>query len=176
MKHVPNILSVLRLLMIPVFAILLWEGYHILAGVLYIIATLTDVLDGYLARKYHAITDFGKFADPAADKLLHFVAMLVLFLQNRILFIFIAIFFIKEILMLVGGLLLLKKHHVVEANWFGKMAAVMMNISISASVLFHLAAPWVNLLMGISVGIQLFALALYTRKYFKLKKKLGSIS
>ena len=69
-KNLPNYLTVLRVLMIPVFIVVLMRGHAIAAAVLFAAASLTDALDGYLARKYDLISNFGKLRDPLADKLL----------------------------------------------------------------------------------------------------------
>ena len=73
--NLPNKLTVLRVCMVPVFVFLmLWSGLgsagKYAAAAIFILASVTDWLDGYLARKYHLVTDFGKFMDPIADKLL----------------------------------------------------------------------------------------------------------
>lgn len=76
--NLPNKLTILRVLLVPVFMLVLlmgWSKYIALA--IFIVASLTDFLDGYLARKYKLITDFGKFMDPLADKLLVTSAMLI---------------------------------------------------------------------------------------------------
>ncbi|MFO7636002.1 MAG: CDP-diacylglycerol--glycerol-3-phosphate 3-phosphatidyltransferase [Clostridia bacterium] len=172
LKKIPNILTIIRLLMIPVFSFLLLERLFLAAGIVYIAATLTDVLDGFLARRLDAVTNFGKIADPAADKLLHFAAIVILCILGRLHVVFAILFFAKEALMLLGGILLYKRNYVVEANWFGKLATVAMNASIAASMIFNLPAPAVNLLIGAAMLTHAFALALYTKKYFRVKKEL----
>lgn len=81
-ENIPNLLTILRICMIPVFLILtglsasfLW---HIIAALVFTIASFTDYLDGYLARKWHVVTNFGKFADPLADKMLVMSAFIML--------------------------------------------------------------------------------------------------
>ena len=77
---IPNILTCIRVLLIPVFLVLAYQPSPkcaIWALVVYIVACCTDFVDGYLARKWHQITDFGKFLDPIADKLLVFSALLL---------------------------------------------------------------------------------------------------
>ncbi len=79
--NTPNKLTVLRMVLIPVFLVFLlpvWQGFahqYLLAVIVFAAASLTDLLDGHLARKYNLITDFGKFMDPLADKLLVMSAM-----------------------------------------------------------------------------------------------------
>ncbi|MDR1245624.1 MAG: CDP-diacylglycerol--glycerol-3-phosphate 3-phosphatidyltransferase [Clostridiales Family XIII bacterium] len=69
-KNLPNGLTVLRVFMIPVFIVLLMRGHVLAAAIIFAVASLTDALDGYLARKYDLISNFGKLMDPLADKLL----------------------------------------------------------------------------------------------------------
>ncbi|MDR2354669.1 MAG: CDP-diacylglycerol--glycerol-3-phosphate 3-phosphatidyltransferase [Clostridiales Family XIII bacterium] len=69
-KNLPNRLTVLRILLIPVFIVVLMRGHAVAAAVLFAAASLTDALDGYLARKYDLVSNFGKLMDPLADKLL----------------------------------------------------------------------------------------------------------
>ena len=81
--NVPNCLTILRIFMVPVFVVfmladVLGGADRYIAGILFIAASLTDTLDGYLARKNNQITVFGKFMDPLADKLLVCSAMICL--------------------------------------------------------------------------------------------------
>ncbi len=80
MKHLnwPNRLTLLRILMIPLVIALLVLEKNIAAGIVFALAAATDFLDGFLARKYHLVTDFGKFLDPVADKLLVLTAMILI--------------------------------------------------------------------------------------------------
>ncbi len=76
--NLPNKLTILRILLIPMFIVLLMNGYYYSAGILFIIASATDAMDGHIARKYNLITNFGKIMDPLADKLLVTSAMICL--------------------------------------------------------------------------------------------------
>lgn len=78
MMNLPNRLTLLRILLIPVCILLVVLGQFIAAGVLFVIASLTDFLDGYIARRDNLVTNFGKFADPVADKILTLCLMIVL--------------------------------------------------------------------------------------------------
>lgn len=76
--NLPNKLTILRIILIPFFIILLMKGYYYSSGILFILASITDTLDGHIARKYNLITNFGKIMDPLADKLLVTSAMICL--------------------------------------------------------------------------------------------------
>ena len=68
-KHVPNILTICRFLLIPLIVFYIFSGNYILAFVFFTISGITDIADGFIARKYSLITNFGKLMDPLADKL-----------------------------------------------------------------------------------------------------------
>ena len=81
-ENIPNLLTLFRVFLIPVFIlILVFQNNtmgHMVAGIVFAIASITDYLDGYLARKWQVVTNFGKFADPMADKLLVMTAFIML--------------------------------------------------------------------------------------------------
>lgn len=128
-RILPNILTMIRLIMaitfVPVF---FYEQQNnpsgIVSLVLYTLASITDIVDGYIARKYSVISDFGKIFDPMADKLLQFLVSICISCVEPM-FIIISIFlFIKEILMLIGAIVLYKQNIVVCSNLYGKLASV----------------------------------------------------
>ena len=119
-----NKLTLLRVILIPAFLIILYVGfpYHqYVALALFILASLTDLADGHIARKYHMITDFGKFMDPLADKLLVMAAMLWLVEQGR--FPAWAMFIVVAREFAVTGLRLVavEAGRVIAAGWSGKV-------------------------------------------------------
>lgn len=87
MKSLPNILTVFRILLVPVFAFALWDHpsdlARLIAFALFAVASVTDWLDGYLARKWNAGSDFGRMLDPIADKILVGVALMVLVAEGQ---------------------------------------------------------------------------------------------
>ncbi|NLX82221.1 MAG: CDP-diacylglycerol--glycerol-3-phosphate 3-phosphatidyltransferase [Clostridiales bacterium] len=76
--NLPNKLTILRIFMIPLCVLFVALGWYVVAGIVFIIASVTDFLDGYIARKQNIVTNFGKFADPVADKILALVMMVAL--------------------------------------------------------------------------------------------------
>lgn len=81
-EHIPNLLTLGRILIIPIFILLLsiWNTLtgHVIAAIIFALASATDYLDGYLARKWKVVSNFGKFADPMADKILVMTAFIML--------------------------------------------------------------------------------------------------
>ena len=82
--NLPNKLTIFRVILVIPFVALMLNGYDLWAVAVFIIASLTDLLDGKIARKYNLITDFGKFMDPLADKLLVCAAMICLVEMGRL--------------------------------------------------------------------------------------------
>ena len=103
--NLPNRLTILRVLMIPIFMFFLLNqtiGFAEEAAlIIYVIASLTDTLDGYIARKYNLITDFGKFMDPLADKLL-VISSLICFVQLDFIYSWVAMIIIARELIITG--------------------------------------------------------------------------
>ena len=128
--NVPNVLTMLRLALIPVFAVLFMNGRMIPALAVYIAASLTDIADGYIARKYRMITDFGKLMDPLADKLMVITMMVLMVLKGIIPLILVILLAAKELLMVLGGLFLLGKGKVVFSAWIGKIAQLLLVIGL----------------------------------------------
>jgi CDP-diacylglycerol--glycerol-3-phosphate 3-phosphatidyltransferase len=120
--NVPNILSLIRIILAFIFAILLFNSYKFLAAGIFLLAILTDLADGYLARKYNQITLLGKILDPAADRLLMLLAFLILFLKHD-LPLGLAILAISYHLFIVIGWIIIfqTKKVAIEHNFWGKL-------------------------------------------------------
>lgn len=124
-KNVPNILSVIRLLLVPLFVLLFLGGYVVPAVVVFVIAGATDVIDGYIARKFNCTSTLGKILDPLADKCLQLSAFICLWIEDYILWWMPLIYFIKELATALGALFIFRKSKfVVKSNVFGKLATV----------------------------------------------------
>jgi len=180
MKIVPNILSVFRICLVPVFIILYFTDprevkYY--AVIVYIVAGVSDFFDGYFARKYDAQSKLGKLLDPLADKLMTFTALICITItnfSNRIFLIAVIIFFVKEILMGVGGLILHKKARIElpPANFIGKTSTFMFIVVCAALMLFrtHLSDLVSALMISAAMCLTLIALACYIVSYIKIMK------
>ena len=132
-KHIPNILTVLRFLLIPFIVYYIIIDEYWLAFVFLTISGLTDVLDGFIARKFNFITNFGKLIDPLADKTTQIAVLLTLAFKNIIPFWIIIVVAVKEATMIAGASFLYGKELVVSSKWFGKLATVLFYIAIVCS-------------------------------------------
>lgn len=119
--NIPNRLTILRILLVPVCLLLAGYGYNIPAAIVFAAACLTDTLDGYIARKKKLITNFGKFADPIADKILVLSMMIVLCCEQLLPVWLPVILVFRELL--VDGLRMVaaEQGRVVAAGWSGKI-------------------------------------------------------
>ena len=150
--NLPNKLTVMRVLMVPAVVVLLlcFDGAwaDISAGVLYIIAALTDLFDGRLARKYNLVTNFGKFLDPLADKLLVCSVLICMVGLGRAPVWAVIVIVARELA--IGGfrLIAVEKGVVIAADKSGKIKTTLQNMW-CIGMLFPIAASWWTLLVQI---------------------------
>ncbi len=166
---IPNILSLFRLILIPFVAYLFHVGNIKLAGLLFVIACLTDILDGFIARRFNMITNLGKVLDPLADKLMTATVLICLGIKGMVEFWVIAVFFVKDLLMIVGGTLLYNKKIIVPSTWYGKLATTVI-WSLVLILLFFSNAISDSLklfLEGFAAAATIFAMLLYSVGFFK---------
>ena len=167
---IPNVLTIIRIILIPVFVVLFFRSHKMAALCVFCAASLTDMLDGYLARKLNQITDFGKLFDPLADKLMVLTAMVCQTFWGPLPLIAVLIVAAKELVMVLGGVFMLSRDVVVYSNYFGKSAQVGFIASLILSF-FHeqfLAGNIVLwgmtpdiLLLWITVALAIVAMAVY---------------
>ena len=176
--NLPNFLTAIRFLLVPVMTCFLVSKDFTLAIIIYILASITDVLDGYIARKYNMITKLGKILDPMADKLLQFSALVGLWVVNVIPFWITLIFFLKEIFMGLGAIKLLKhKNVVVSSKWFGKMSTIFFFVAIVFSMLsenLSILKPYVLPMFILALLSLFFAFIMYLLNFLKVEKKIVS--
>lgn len=157
---IPNLLSVIRILLIPVFAYLFYNDEKIMAVVILAISGLTDTMDGQIARKFNQISALGKVIDPVADKLTQITIAVMLFIDfktatnpiiNALGWVFL-VFLIKEAVMIIGGLIMLLLNiRPGAAEFWGKAATLVFYVGM---VIIIAVGPEVGALNGI-VGFEL---------------------
>lgn len=180
---IPNILTILRMVLIPVFVLLFFSGHRHWALGVFLIASATDCLDGYLARRLNQITDFGKLFDPLADKLMVLTALVCQGIAGVFPWAAIWIVAAKELIMVLGGLFMLNRGVVVYSNYFGKTATVFFIVALILSF-FHqellnagivlFGQPVDIILLFATVVLALVAMAVYVADAVrKLRVKAG---
>lgn len=171
---VPNVMSLFRLLLIPVYLYLyrVQENYDAAIAVI-VVSALTDIADGWIARKFNMISDFGKFLDPVADKLTQTAVLLSLCARYRQLFVLFGLFAAKEITMLVVGSVVLKKTNTINsAKWYGKMGTVVLELALVLLILVpQMPLAWVKLITLVCCAVMVFVLVMYQLFYLRLLRE-----
>lgn len=188
--NVPNVLTVIRLALVPVYLALFIAGKKYAALITFMAACFTDLLDGKIARKYNLITDFGKVMDPLADKVMVVTAMLSMCIGNRYIpgvlpWLAVLIVIAKEGFMVYAGIRLYGKGVVVYSSMAGKVAHCLFILGLVMSY-FHdwfagLTPGWpawltIDLLViWLAVISTLWALRFYVKQMVPVGKELGLI-
>ena len=132
--NIPNILTVIRILLAPAFAVLYLNKFYITAAIILVLSGFTDVLDGVIARKFNLITTLGKILDPIADKLTQAIIIVCLTInhydhEDSLLIFVLILLFAKEFTMLLGAIVLFKSGtRPSESKWWGKLGTVMIYV------------------------------------------------
>ena len=176
--NLANILTLFRVVLIPAFIIAYKNEKYIIALAVFLVASLTDRLDGQIARKRNTITKFGIIMDPLADKLLCVTVLVCLASSGQANWIPVSFVIAKEALMLIGSALLIRKGMVVPSQTIGKIAQWLMIIAISLSFFHDFFANWIvpldTILLWIAVVVTSSALIFYAGNIVKTKKDIAS--
>jgi len=161
---IPNLLTCMRIVMIPLF-IWLYSGtqQYELAALVLLISGLTDILDGFIARKFNMISDLGKFLDPVADKLTQAAILVCLSVRYPLMLGIFALMFVKEIYAFYSGLQVVKKTGIVlGAQWHGKAATVLLyTMLLLHAFWFDIPAAVSFLLIGACITVLILSGILY---------------
>ena len=173
--NVPNALTLARFFMVGVFPYLYFsEGLannKVWAFAVFILAGLTDVLDGWIARHHNLETKWGKLMDPLADKLMLLMVLICLAIDEVISYWVILVIAFKELIMILGAAFLYKEREVVvQSNFYGKSATVLFYLAVTA-LIFEL--PYAEYILVVAIASTILALIQYTVLNYKrnIKKK-----
>ena len=169
LKHIPNILTVLRFFIIPFIIYYLVKDEYIYAFIMLAFSGLTDVLDGFIARKFNLITNFGKLIDPLADKLTQIAVLCTLLFKGVIPVWIVVIVLLKEASMICGASFLYGRDLVVSSRWYGKAATVLFYIAIATSLiirLFSLNFSFDIFIYYLALIMTIFSLIMYFRDFY----------
>lgn len=168
---IPNLLSLIRLMMIPVIVWLYCKKEdYVAAAAMIVLSGLTDIADSIIARKFHLVSDLGKILDPVADKLTQAALIFCLIAKfDWMLWLFI-LFAAKEITMGISGLVVIKKKDVVNsAQWFGKLSTVVLYTVMILLFLFpNTPETTANVMIVICAAVLLLSLVKYLRFHISL--------
>ena len=170
---IPNILSFFRLALIPAIAWLyVAEENYLWTVILLVISGVTDVVDGFVARKFNMVSDLGKALDPVADKLTQFVMLICLLTRFPLMIIPILVMFLKELAAGIMGLMTIKRTgKVTSAVWHGKANTVLLYLTILVHLVWYNISPvQSSVFIGICTGVMIMSCVMYTMFYFNAIK------
>lgn len=174
--NIPNVLSLIRIILIPCFIITYFSGYYITSAAILLASGFTDVLDGFIARRFNLITNIGKILDPAADKLTQvaiWISLTIKFSDVPGMIIITVIFFLKELLMLIGGIKILKVNKpIASSKWFGKIGTfIFYCVTIYIIAVTDVIDLKLMFLLVLAVAVyMLFAFLMYIPVYLNIKR------
>jgi CDP-diacylglycerol---glycerol-3-phosphate 3-phosphatidyltransferase len=154
--NLPNVLTVLRIMLVPVLVVALLGNTpagDVLAAVVFALASLTDFVDGYLARARGSITNFGKLMDPLADKLLIVAALIALVSQQRLAAWIAMVIITRELAVTVLRMGATQFGVVAGANMLGKIKTCLQIAAILAVIAVHGDPVWVTALLYVTVAV-----------------------
>jgi CDP-diacylglycerol--glycerol-3-phosphate 3-phosphatidyltransferase len=166
LAQLPNALTVARLALIPVFVALILAadgGSSWAAAIVFGVAGVTDQVDGFLARRWHVESAFGKFADPLADRLMIDAAVILLFHADRLPWIALAIP-ARDLVALAATPLVLGRGYEFRVNLLGKMATWLLYLSLAFVMCTHSGSQWPLWIFWTGVGIAVVSLGQYAVK------------
>ena len=171
---IPNLLSLLRLCMIP---LIIWlyctQKNYALTAVVLVLSGLTDMVDGYIARRFNMVTDLGKALDPVADKLTQASVMFCLLSRFRMMLVPLLLLIFKEVCNGVMSLVVIKKTgKVCGADWHGKVCTWLLYAMIFVHIVwFDISREWSTALISICVIMMTLSFALYMVRNYKMLTK-----
>lgn len=171
---IPNCMGYFRILLIPVFCWIYLRAerpgdYYLAAGII-LLSYITDFLDGQVARRFHMITEFGKFLDPVADKLTHgAVALCLVFRYEKMLYLFL-LMILKEGFMAVMGIINLRHGRKLDgAKWFGKVCTGSLFVLLFLLVCWPaISGVWADRLISLEILIMALTLILYIPEFYRM--------
>jgi CDP-diacylglycerol--glycerol-3-phosphate 3-phosphatidyltransferase len=164
LAQIPNALTIARLGLIPIFVVLMVQAGHAPswpAGVVFGIAGITDQVDGFLARRWHVESQFGKIADPLADRLMIDAAVILLVAYDRLPWAGLVVILGRDLVLLAGSRLLAPHGIDVDVNVVGKAATWILYAAIFFRIVTHPSTQWPLILFWAGIVLALVAGVLY---------------
>ena len=178
MKNIPNILTIIRIILIPVVVWLVIIDNRELAGIVLIVSSITDFLDGFLARKFNWITNLGKLLDPIADKFTQGAVAIILIKLYKEYWYFFAFIILKDFVILLLGLILLKQGMVFSGSKIiGKVSTFYLYLLSIALIIFsNIPNIFVIIIISLAGLLALISGLSYIPEYKRYKSEINNIS
>lgn len=173
---IPNILSFLRLVLIPIIMILYLNNCPYQAAIVLALSGITDIADGYIARHFNMVSDLGKALDPVADKLTQIAVLFCLVLKFPLMLIPFAILIVKEITTAVMSLIVINKTNIVEgADWHGKVTTTLLYLTMTLHIVwYNLPDVFSKASIAVCIVMMTISFILYFVRNIKTLKNKGN--
>jgi CDP-diacylglycerol--glycerol-3-phosphate 3-phosphatidyltransferase len=171
LAQLPNALTIVRLALVPVFVgfVLTSDGAHSwTAGTVFLIAGITDQIDGILARRWRVESDFGRIADPLADRLMIDAAVILLVIADRLPWVGLVIVFARDLVLIAGLKLFAPRGISVDVNLLGKAATWILYLSVGCVTVTYKKDDWPIWLFWAGVTLALVSAAVYIARTWKV--------
>ena len=174
MRHIPNLLSAFRIILIPFFIYQVIQDNMLAAAIILIVSALTDMFDGFLARRFNWITQLGKVLDPTADKMTQIAVCVLFALRLSQYWVFFAVLMLKDLIILAVSVYLLKNKVAFSgAKWFGKVSTTLFYVSMILIALIPTLPAWAIYALLISTTVcALVSLTLYIPEFIRHKRRI----
>lgn len=176
--NIPNCLCFFRILLIPVFLYVYFiadfKDRYLVAAFVLVISGISDFLDGFIARKFNMVTDFGKFIDPVADKLTQFVVVITLLFSYPLAWVLLIIIILKDLMLAIVGLYLYDHGlKIIGASWWGKIATAYFYVVVIVLIGLHIPNTVISFVMIITGSVlMLLSFILYAKELrYMVKEK-----
>lgn len=168
--NLPNLLTLCRFALIPVYILLFYLDYKILALFVFLLAGATDLLDGYLARRYGQVTELGVMLDPLADKLMMITVIISLLISHMISFPAAMLIFVRDAGMIVGSAIFhFRGKKTVPANILGKLTTALFYLAL---LLVFFEVGFAHLLLWIVIAFSFITFFVYLLQFKSINKSL----
>jgi CDP-diacylglycerol--glycerol-3-phosphate 3-phosphatidyltransferase len=164
LARLPNALTIARFALIPVFVVFLSRadgGHDWVAGSIFCVAGITDQVDGWLARRWRVESEFGKYADPLADRLLIDAAVIMLFIADRLPWPALAVIVARDALLVIGTRFVLPRGYEFSVSFLGKAATWVLYAAVGFVLVTHDGTTWPLWVFWIGLGMAVAAALLY---------------
>ena len=176
--NIPNCLCFFRILLIPLFLYVYFvadfKNRYLVAAFVLVISGISDFLDGFIARKFNMVTDFGKFIDPVADKLTQFVVAITLLFSSPLAWFLLIIIILKDLMLAIVGLYLYDYGlKITGASWWGKIATAYFYVIVIVLIGLHIPNTVISFVLIITGSVlMLLSFILYAKELrYMVKEK-----
>jgi CDP-diacylglycerol--glycerol-3-phosphate 3-phosphatidyltransferase len=174
LQQLPNALTVARLLLIPVFVVLMLNadgGHSWPAGIVFGVAGVTDQIDGYLARRWRVESEFGRIFDPLADRLMIDAAVILLFVQDHMPWEGLVVILGRDLLLLTGYKFAAPQGYKLNVNLLGKAATWLLYAGIGFLIVTHPSTHWPYWVFGAGLVLAVAAGLVYAAAVWKERRR-----